>query len=181
MDEVPLSSILLRGFAVIGLIAANAFFVSAEFSLGAARRARIDERAESGDRKAKLAQRAIQSLDRHIAATQLGITLASVGLVWLGEPAVAALLRRAFGGLPGPLDLVTTHAFAIVVTFVAVAVLQIVCGAFIPKAVALNHPVDTGRWVAGPLIGFTVVAKPLLWLLNGTANRILRLFGLRPS
>ncbi len=181
MDEVPLSSILLRGFAVIGLIAANAFFVSAEFSLSAARRARIDERAESGDRKAKLARRAIQSLDRHIAATQLGITLASIGLVWLGEPAVAALLRRAFGELPGPTDLVTTHAFAIVVTFVAVAVLQIVCGVFIPKAVALNHPVDTGRWVAGPLIGFTVVANPFLWLLKGTANRILRLFGLRPS
>ena len=181
MDEVPLSSILLRGFAVIGLIAANAFFVSAEFSLAAARRARIDERAQLGDRKAKLARRAIQSLDRHMAATQLGITLASVGLVWLGEPPVAGLLQRAFGGLPGPLDLVTTHAFAIVVTFVAVAALQIVCGAFIPKAVALNHPVDTGRWVAGPLIGFTVVANPFLWLLNGAANRILRLFGLRPS
>jgi len=181
MDEVPLSSILLRGFAVIGLIAANGFFVSAEFSLGAARRARVDERAESGDRKAKLARRAIQSLDRHIAATQLGITLASIGLVWLAEPAVAALLRRALRWLPGPLDLVTTHAFAIVVTFVAVAVLQIVCGAFIPKAVALNHPVDTGRWVAGPLIGFTVLANPLLWLLNGTAHRILRLFRLRPS
>ena len=181
MDEVPLSFILLRVFAVIGLIAANAFFVSAEFSLGATRRARIDERAESGDRKAKLARRAIQSLDRHIAATQLGITLASIGLVWLAEPAVAALLRRALGGLPGPLDFVTTHAFAIVVTFLAVAVLQIVCGAFIPKAVALNHPVDTGRWVAGPLIGFTVVANPLLWLLNGIAHRILRLFRLRPS
>ncbi len=92
MDEVPISSILLRGLAIAGLIAANAFFVSAEFSLVAARRARIHERAETGDKKAKQALRAIQSLDRSIAATQLGITLASVGLIWIAEPAVVLLL-----------------------------------------------------------------------------------------
>jgi CBS domain containing-hemolysin-like protein len=179
MDEVPLSFLLVRGLAVVALIAANAFFVSAEVSLLAARRVRLDQRAQTGDSKAKLARRAIQSLDRYIAATQIGVTFATIGLIWVAEPAVAALLQRGFAGLPQPFNVLLTHAFAVAVTFVGIAMVQIVFGGFIPKAVALNHPVDTSRWVAGPLIAFTAVTSPLLWLLNGTARRILRLFGLR--
>jgi CBS domain containing-hemolysin-like protein len=179
MDEVPLSSLLVRGLTVIGLIAANALFVSAEVSLRAARRTRLDERARQGDSKAKLARRAIQSLDRHIATTQLGVTLATIGLIWVAEPAVATLVQRVFAGLPAPLDAVSTHAVAVAITFIVVATAQIVFGGFIPKAIALNHPVDTSRWVAAPLIAFTAVVKPFLWLLNGTARQILRLFRLR--
>ena len=179
MDEVPLSSILLRGLAIVGLIAANAFFVSAEFSLVAARRARIHERAEAGDKKAKQALRAIQSLDRSIATTQLGITLASVGLIWIAEPAVAALLQRAVGGAGGVAAVIASHPFAVILTFVGVVALQVVFGQFIPKAIALNHPINISRWVAAPLMLFAAVTGPLLWVLNRTTTRILRLVGLR--
>ncbi|MCH6547235.1 MAG: HlyC/CorC family transporter [Gemmatimonadetes bacterium] len=179
MDEVPLSSILLRGLAIVGLIAANAFFVSAEFSLVAARRARIHKRAEAGDKKAKQALRAIQSLDRSIAATQLGITLASVGLIWIAEPAVAALLQRAVGGAQGVAAVIASHAFAVILTFVGVVGLQVVFGQFIPKAIALNHPINISRWVAAPLMLFAAMTGPLLLVLNRTTTRILRLVGLR--
>ena len=179
MDEVPLSSILLRGLAIVGLIVANAFFVSAEFSLVAARRSRIHERAETGDKKAKQALRAIQSLDRSIAATQLGITLASVGLIWIAEPAVAALLQSAFGGAQSEAAVVASHAFAVTLTFVGIVALQVVFGQLIPKAIALNHPINTSRWVAAPLMLFATLTGPLLLLLNRTTTRILRLVGLR--
>ena len=170
---------LLRGLAIVGLIVANAFFVSAEFSLVAARRARIHERAETGDKKAKQALRAIQSLDRSIAATQLGITLASVGLIWIAEPAVAALLQGAFGGAQSEAAVVASHAFAVILTFVGIVTLQVVFGQFIPKAIALNHPITISRWVAAPLMLFATVTGPLLWLLNRTTTRILRLVGMR--
>src|ERR1043165_1755664 len=82
--------------AVVVLVLANAFFVAAEFALVGARKTRLDEMARSGDRKARLAQRAVQSLDRYISATQLGITLASLGLGWIGEPALAGLIVNGF-------------------------------------------------------------------------------------
>ena len=99
MDEVPLGLIITRILAVIGLIAANAVFVSSQFSLFAVRPARIDELAQAGDKKAKLAQKALASVDRSIWASQLGISLASIGLVWIAEPAVVAVLRGLLGGL----------------------------------------------------------------------------------
>ena len=87
--------------AVVVLVLANAFFVAAEFALVGARRTRLDEMARAGDGKARLARRAVQSLDRYISATQLGITLASLGLGWIGEPALAGLIEGGFSWLPG--------------------------------------------------------------------------------
>ncbi len=179
MDEVPLSSIVTRVLAVIGLIAANAFFVSCQFSLFAARRTHIDELAKEGDEKAKIARRAIASLDRSISASQLGIALASIGLVWIAEPAVAAVLRHLFGGLPDPFGVVTTDGFAITLTFVLLGLLHVVFGEFVPKAVALQHPDTTSRWVAAPLLGFVAVTGPFITLLTATANMVLRWFGMR--
>ena len=180
MDEVPLSATVIRGLVIAALIAANAFFVSAKFALGAAGRSRIDELALEGDRKAKLARRTIQSLDRYISATQLGITLASIGLVWVGEPVVAALLQRSLGGLLGPFT-AATHVVAVAVTFVLLTTLHIVFGEFIPKAIALLHPETTGRWVAAPLIGFAAATNPFMSLLNSSANGVLRIFGIKPA
>ncbi len=180
MDEVPLSATMIRGLAIAALIAANAFFVSAKFALGAAGRSRIDELAREGDRKAKLARRTIQSLDRYISATQLGITLASIGLVWVGEPVVAALLQRSLGGLLGS-SAAATHVFAVVVTFVLLTILHIVFGEFIPKAIALLHPETISRWVAAPLIGFAAATNPFTSILNRSANGVLRIFGVRAA
>lgn len=178
MDEVPLGPIITRILAVIGLIAANAVFVSSQFSLFAVRRARIDELAQAGDKKAKLAQKALASVDRSISASQLGISLASIGLVWIAEPAVVAVLRGLLGGLPDPFSIVTTDGFAIVVTFVLLGLLHVVFGEFVPKAIALQHPDTTSRWVAAPLLGFAAVTTPFIALLNATANLVLRRFGM---
>jgi CBS domain containing-hemolysin-like protein len=179
MEEISLASLLWRGLAVLVLVAANAFFVAAEFSLVASRRTRIEALARQGDRQAKLVQKAIQSLDRYISATQLGITLASLGLGWIGEPAVASVFERLFQGWPSPFDLVATHAVATTIAFTLITVLHIVLGELAPKALALLHPEATSRWVVAPLIGFTIATNPFIWVLNGAANATLRIFGMR--
>jgi len=168
---------LFRLVAVLLLVAANAFFVSAEFALVAARRTRIEEMIRRGDSKARVARQAIQSLYRSISATQLGITLASLALGWIGEPALADLFRSAFESLPAPLDAIATHGVAAATAFIAITFLHIVLGELAPKALALRRPEQTSRWIAGPLVLFATATNPFIWLLNGSANAILRLFG----
>lgn len=179
MNEPGFGSVALRLGAVLLLVAANAFFVAAEFALVASRRTRIDAWARRGDRKAVIVRKALHSLDRYISGTQLGITLASIGLGWIGEPAVATTIEHLFGWLPAPLDVVATHGVASALAFAAVAFLHIVLGELAPKALALLHPEATSRWVAPPLIVFTIATNPFIWILNGTANAFLRLFGAR--
>lgn len=179
MTESVWDSIWLRLFAVLLLVAANAFFVAAEFALVAARRTRLDAMIRRGDTKARAAQHAIQSLDKYISGTQLGITLASIGLGWIGEPALAGLFESAFASLPGPLDIVARHGVAVGVAFAFITFLHIVLGELAPKAIALLHPESTSRWVARPLILFTQATNPFIWLLNGSANGLLRLVGAR--
>lgn len=181
MEDITLAQFLWRAAAVLFLVAANAFFVAAEFGLVAARRTRIDAMVRRGDKKAKLVQKAIQSIDRYISGTQLGITVASLGLGWIGEPAVAGAIAAMFHGLPGPFDVIATHAVAGTIAFLLITFLHIVLGELAPKAVALVHPEATSRWVAAPLIGFTEVTNPFIFVLNGSANALLRLLGMRPS
>jgi CBS domain containing-hemolysin-like protein len=162
------------------LVVANAFFVAAEFALVAARRTRLDEMSRAGDRKATLARRAVQSLDRYISATQLGITLASLGLGWIGEPALGGLIEGAFGFLPVGLQPIAVHSIAVAIAFAAITVLHIVLGELMPKALALLHPEEVSRWVAFPLVGFAWVMTGPIRILNGSANALLRLFRVRP-
>jgi CBS domain containing-hemolysin-like protein len=180
MPEPELGSLWLRLLAVLVLVAANAFFVAAEFALVAARRTRIEAMIRKGDRRAVVVRKALQSLDRYISGTQLGITVASLGLGWIGKPALAGTIERLFAGLPSPLDAVATHSVAVAMAFAIITFLHIVLGELAPKALALLHPEQTSRWVAPPLIIFTIATNPFIWLLNGTANGILRLFGARP-
>jgi CBS domain containing-hemolysin-like protein len=179
MEELSFTSFLLRAAAVLALVAANGFFVATEFALVASRRTRIEAMIGRGDARAKLALKAIKSLDRYISATQLGITVASLGLGWIGEPAVAGAISAAFHGLPAPLSTIATHAVAGTIAFLVITFLHIVLGELAPKTFALLHPEETSRWVAGPIILFTVATNPFIWLLNGSANRLLRLLGVR--
>lgn len=179
METISLAQFLWRVAAVLVLVAANAFFVAAEFGLVAARRTRLDAMIRRGDKKAKLAQKAVQSLDRYISGTQLGITVASLGLGWVGEPAVAAALASIFHGLPAPFDVIATHLVAGTIAFLLITFLHIVLGELTPKALALTHPEATSRWVAAPLIGFTEVTNPFIVILNGSANAMLKLLGMR--
>ncbi len=174
-----LDYLAVRLLVVLLLVLANAFFVAAEFSLVASRRTRIEAMIRRGDGKAKLARRAVLSLNRMISATQLGITAASLGLGWLGEPAVAQLLRGVFEFLPSPADRMAEHGFASLLAFVAITFLHITLGELTPKALGLVWPERVAGWTAGPLLFFSYATNPFIWLLNRSANLVLRLFGTR--
>ena len=180
MEPAESPPILLGLVAVVVLVLANAFFVAAEFALVGARRTRLDEMARAGDRKGRLARRAVQSLDRYISATQLGITLASLGLGWIGEPALAGLIETGFRWLPSTVAVVATHAVASVIAFIIITVLNIILGELVPKAIALLYPEEVSTWVTAPLMGFAWVMAGPIAVLNGTANRLLRVLGVDP-
>src|SRR5262249_16872843 len=130
---------------------------------------------------AKTVEDAPANLDRSIAATQLGITLASIALGWVGEPALARLLGPLFGFLPDTWGTVATHSVAVGVAFLSITFLHVVFGELIPKTMALQKPDGTALWVAGPLVLFGKVTRPLIVLMNGTGNAILRLGGFRAA
>lgn len=182
MESAASPPIGLGLVSVVVLVLANAFFVAAEFALVGARRTRLDEKARAGDGKARLARRAVQSLDRYISATQLGITLASLGLGWIGEPALAGLIQRGFDWLPSVLATIATHGVASAVAFIIITILHIILGELVPKALALLYPETVSGWLAAPLIGFAWMMAWPIALLNGTANWLLRLMGVaRPG
>jgi CBS domain containing-hemolysin-like protein len=179
MNDGSWQSVAARLGVVALLVLANAFFVAAEFALVSSRRTRIEAMIRRGDAKAKLARRALLAIDRSISGTQLGITLASLGLGWVGEPAIARTLERLFAPLPAALAPLATHGVAGTLAFLFITFLHIVLGELTPKAVALLYPERTSSWVAAPLLAFTVATNPFIWLLRGSANQVLRLFGLR--
>jgi CBS domain containing-hemolysin-like protein len=136
--------------------------------------------AQAGNSKARLARRAVQSLGRYISATQLGITLTSLGLGWIGEPALAGLIGGAFRSLPGVLAPIATHAVASTIAFIIITVLHITLGELVPKAVALVYPEAVSSWLTPPLMGFAWVMSGPIAVLYGSANRLLRMLGINP-
>jgi CBS domain containing-hemolysin-like protein len=174
-----LISLLLVGV----LILVNAFFVAAEFALVSVRRTRIEELVTQGKRGAQAVRSAVQDPDRFIAATQLGITLASLGLGWVGEPALSHLIDPLTALIPIPKSMadLTAHGISAALAFAVITFLHVVLGELTPKSVALQRPEQTAMFVAQPLIGVEWLFKPAIWLLNGTGNAVVRLFGLRPA
>ena len=180
MPPPAVDSLGLRLAAVAVLVAANALFVAAEFSLVAARRTRIEAMIRRGDRRAMAARAVMQNITRFISGTQLGITLTSLGLGWIGEPALAEPIGRWFAALPSPLATIATHGVAVSLAFVLITYLHVVLGELVPKSLALLYPEALGRWLARPLTLFTTVTNPFIWLLNNSATGLTRLFGARP-
>src|SRR5438105_14539839 len=167
--------------AVLALVAINGFFVAAEFSLVAARRSKLDQMIAHGDRGARTVQTALQHLDRYIAGTQLGITIASLALGWIGEPVLAGIFDQFFRTLglnPSP---TATHVAAVPVAFFLLTFFHIVLGELAPKSIALANPEKTARAVARPLMLFSRFMSPFIWLFNGAANSLLRVFGIEPT
>ncbi|HTS90253.1 MAG TPA: hemolysin family protein [Gemmatimonadales bacterium] len=180
MGPSETTQILGKLAAVALLVVLNAFFVAAEFAMVSSRQTRLEEMVLHGNRRAVLAQRARRSIGRFISATQLGITLTSLGLGWIGEPALAGIIAGAFAWLPFPIQLVATHAIAVAVAFTIITALHIVLGELVPKALALVYPERVSSWVAGPLMGFAWVMSVPIALLNGAANRLLRVVKISP-
>ena len=172
--------ILIKICAILALVGLNAFFVAAEFALVGARATRLQTLAEAGDRRARLALKALEHLDDCISGTQLGITLASLALGWIGEATLSGLFVSIFAGLPSPFAALATHTVAGVVAFAGITFLHIVLGELAPKSLALLHPERVSRWVAPPLLLFTHVFWPAIWLLNKSAAGFLHLFAVRP-
>jgi putative hemolysin len=173
----------IMGLLVVpALIVLNGLFVAAEFSLVSVRKTRIEELIHQGVLGARAVEAALDRLDRSIAATQLGITLASIGLGFVGEPSLAHLLEPAAVVLPEHWRQAATHSLATVLAFFLITYLHVVFGELIPKAMAIQVPDRTALWLARPLIFFARASRPLTLLMNGTANFILRRFGLqKPS
>lgn len=173
--------IVWRLLAVVLLVGANAFFVATEFALVGVRRTRVEELVRAGNRRAADVKRALGHLDDFISATQLGITLASLALGWIGEPAVADLIEPLLLWLPTGLAEPAAHSIAIALGFSLITYLHVVLGELAPKSVALAHAETTALWVARPTEWFFQVFKPFIRLLNGSAALVLRLFGLRQA
>src|SRR2546428_1168716 len=167
---------------VLFFVAANGFFVGAEFALVSVRRTRLEARAAAGSRRARAALRLTGNPTLFISATQLGITIASLALGWIGEPAVASLLQPIASGIAseGRAGYVA-HAFAIIVAFAAITFLHIVLGELMPKMFALERAEGLALFVARPLELFTKVFRAPLWIFNRTGATLGRLLGLKAS
>jgi len=165
--------------AAILLVFANGFFVATEFAIVKIRRTRIDELVRAGNTRAESARRVVDRLDEYLSATQLGITLASLGLGWLGEPAFAGILRPFLATLG--LGDAAVSAVAVVTAFVIITFLHIVFGELAPKSLAIQRPEAVTLTVAAPMHFFLVLLYPAIWALNSLANALLRLVGLHPA
>ena len=179
MDE-GLIDIAGRLGAVLALVFANGFFVAAEFALVTVRKTRVDQLIAEGNRRAISVRQAISQPDNYIAATQLGITMASLGLGWLGEPAIARLIEPLLQGLPAGWARTSSHSIAIAIAFAFITALHIVFGELAPKTIALQNPEATSLLVATPTRVFMKVFWPFIALLNGMGRRAVAVVGLRP-
>lgn len=166
--------------AALFLVALNAFFVAAEFSLVKVRKTRLAELSESGSRQATVALDVTSKLDTYLSASQLGITLASLGLGWLGEPAIATLLHPLFKNIV-KWDLVLTHTVSMILAFLIITFLHIVLGELVPKSIAIQDAEGTALKTAGPLKAFYKIFYPVIRALNGLSNIVLKIWGIEPA
>lgn len=168
---------MLGLLAVVVLVLANGFFVATEFSIVAVRRSRLEQLVQEGHPGATAAKNVVSHLDAYIAATQFGITLASLALGWIGEPALAHLLEPAFVALLGGLAPAAAHGVAIGVAFALITGLHIVIGELAPKGLALQSPESTSLWVARPIQVFHAIFKWPITALNAIGNYTLTIIG----
>lgn len=167
--------------SIVILVLANGFFVAAEFSMVSVRRTRIAELVARGETGAEAVQKAIENPDRVIAATQLGITLASLALGWVGEPALSHLLYPVITLFPDAFRPEISHSLSAAFSFAIITFLHVVVGELAPKSIALQDPERTSLFVARPMLFAEQLFKPAIWLLNGAGNTLLRMFGIWPA
>ncbi len=170
---------LLDIFLTFFLVLLNGFFVAAEFAIVKVRVSQLQVRADASF-TARVAEGIVNNLDAYLAATQLGITLASLGLGWIGEGVVSRIIINTmhFFGLEMSEDL--AHKIALPIAFATITVLHIIFGELAPKSLAIRFPTPTTLWVASPLRVFYFIFSPFIWMLNGLANFMLRLIGIKP-
>ena len=159
------------------LVLLNAFFVASEFALVSVRRTRIDQLAAEGNSAAEVVKRAVRNLDRYIAATQVGITIASLLLGGFGEHALEPVLSLLFVWFPEMWSGITRAGLVAGLAYFIMTVLHVIIGELMPKSIALQRPEATALWIGRPMSFFALIFSPLIWLLNGIGNFLLRRLG----
>lgn len=175
MSESSLGIIISNWLIVFVLLLVNGFFVSAEFAIVRARRAKIEQLTKDGNVDAKLALKALEDMNFFIAAVQVGVTIASIGIGWFGSPTIEKMMDPILSNLPSSY-VYLTHTITAVVAFFVVTFLHVVIGEQVPKCIALQYPEKISLYVAKPMDIFMTISKPFVWVLNVACNAILRLF-----
>ncbi|MBD0286228.1 MAG: HlyC/CorC family transporter [Flavisolibacter sp.] len=171
---------LLDILLTLFLVFLNGFFVAAEFAIVKVRSSQIETSEHQSVKISGVAKKIVSHLDAYLAATQLGITLASLGLGWIGEGVVSSIILRLFDHFHLELSESVAHDIALPIAFMFITVMHIVFGELAPKSVAIRYPSKTTFAVALPLQIFYYIFRPFIWLLNGFANFFLKLIGIRP-
>ncbi|GIP55220.1 MULTISPECIES: hemolysin family protein [Paenibacillus] len=179
--EIEFGRLFLNLFIVFVLVFLNGFFVAAEFSLVKVRQSRLTQLVSEGNKRAVYALRVNKKLDAYLSATQLGITLASLGLGWVGEPAVSELLIEPLMHKMGVSDPTLISTVSVAIGFAIITFLHIVIGELAPKSLAIRKSEGTSLWLSAPLLYFYKVFLPVIWLLNSAANGLLRMIGIEPA
>ena len=178
MESVP---IVLNLLTVAFLLFANAFFVATEFALVSVRKIRMVQLSKEGNNDADIALDSIEHLDRSIAATQLGITIASIGLGWVGEGTLVKIIQPVFDFLPDIFQTVATHSLAVSIAFGLITILHVVIGELMPKSISIQYPEKTMLFVARPMFIVIKIFTPFVYLLNGFGNWLLSLIKIPPA
>lgn len=179
MDEI--GSIFFNLFVIALLLFSNGFFVAAEFSMVSVRKTRITQLTNEGNLGAKLALESLKDLDKFIAAVQLGVTISSLGLGWVGEATLVKMVEPLFGFLPTNYQLAASHTISVTIAFSLITVLHVVIGELMPKSIALQYPEKTSLLIALPMRLITKLFNPLICILNGLGNFFLRFFKIPTS
>ena len=179
--EFTLAGILWRLAGVLALVFANGFFVAAEFAIVTVRKTRIDQLIAEGSSAARVVRRAISDPTSYIAATQLGITMASLGLGWIGEPALAVMLEPPLHFLPLAIRSTTAHSISVAIAFALITALHIVLGELTPKTIALARAEMTALVIVRPTELFKRAFWPFISLLNGMGRFVTGLIGVRAA
>jgi len=176
----PVYSYVINLLLVLFLVFCNAFFVISEFSIVKIRRTKLEELAHSGNKRAKIALHINEHLNTYLSATQLGVTLASLGLGWLGEPAVSRLLEDLFGGFFAD-NHVLLHSLSFGIAFTFITLLHVVLGELVPKSMAIQDTERYAMFVALPLYSFDKVCRPIIWCFDHVSIWILKLMGIQQT
>ena len=177
MDS-SIEATLWRLAGLMALVSANGFFVAAEFSIVTVRKTRIDQLIAEGHRGARAVRRAVTGPDRYIAATQLGITMASLGLGWLAEPTLAGFIEPVLAFLPVRVAVATAHSAAVAIAFAAITAIEIIFGELTPKWIALERSEATAMWLVRPLELFMRLFWPFIRVVHGTAQAMIKGLGM---
>ncbi len=176
----PVYSYVVNLMLVLVLVFCNAFFVVSEFAIVKIRKTRLEELAHNGSKRAKIALKISEHLNTYLSATQLGITLASLGLGWLGEPAVSRLLEDLFSDFFAD-NKVLLHSFSFGIAFTFITLLHVVLGELVPKTLAIQNTEEYTLKIAIPLYGFNKLCRPIIWCFDHVSLWILRMMGVQAA